>query len=290
MENKTYYDVLGVKHNCTQDDIKIAYRRIIQKYQAVFSDKTDAKMTEFMKLVNRAYDILKRPDRRAEYDERIKMSRKVKSTNHDAMRESYETFLQSQSQMNTPEAKKHAQEEFDKMKWEIDQRCGGQLNTKMMEDDMDKYLRDLGMAREMEDIENQQEKIFDNKTFNINEFNECFEKLTSGSNSVIEYTGEVAPYNASNVTILDENFAPSNKPAPKDTFLADVSGQKIDPIITHHKIKRKEEKITETDLDKLLQERELETRKIEDKSLRDYDTTTGINMYGTVEHNIDWKL
>jgi hypothetical protein len=64
------YAVLGVSRNATDAEIKSAYRELVAKYHPdrhggnPLEDLAAAKMAE----INRAYEILSNPDRRADYD------------------------------------------------------------------------------------------------------------------------------------------------------------------------------------------------------------------------------
>lgn len=61
---KNYYDVLGLKKNATQDEIKKAFRELSKKYHP---DKKDGNEEKF-KEVNEAYSILGDEKKRKEYD------------------------------------------------------------------------------------------------------------------------------------------------------------------------------------------------------------------------------
>ncbi len=67
MEKKDYYEILGVDRNATEEDIKKAYRRLAHKYHP---DKCqgDKECEERFKLINEAYETLKDPEKRANYD------------------------------------------------------------------------------------------------------------------------------------------------------------------------------------------------------------------------------
>jgi curved DNA-binding protein len=62
-----YYKVLGVSPEATPDDLKKAYRRLARKYHPDVSKERDAEAK--FKEVGEAYEVLKDPDKRAEYDQ-----------------------------------------------------------------------------------------------------------------------------------------------------------------------------------------------------------------------------
>jgi len=66
MAEKSYYDILGVKKDATEADIKKSYRKLVRKYHPDVSDapNADEKIAE----LNNAYETLRDKDKRAEYD------------------------------------------------------------------------------------------------------------------------------------------------------------------------------------------------------------------------------
>lgn len=67
MEFKDYYEILGVDEKADAQALKAAYRRLARKYHPDVSKEADA--ADRFKEVNEAYEVLKDPDKRAEYDQ-----------------------------------------------------------------------------------------------------------------------------------------------------------------------------------------------------------------------------
>ncbi len=68
---KTYYEVLGVSPEATQDEIREAYLKLARKYHP---DRTggDPAAEARLKEINNAYDTLKKPEKREEYDRMLR--------------------------------------------------------------------------------------------------------------------------------------------------------------------------------------------------------------------------
>ncbi len=67
---KTFYDILGVSKDASQDDVRKAWLALARKYHP---DRTGGHKAseEKLKAVNEAYDTLKRPEKRRQYDETL---------------------------------------------------------------------------------------------------------------------------------------------------------------------------------------------------------------------------
>ena len=67
MENKDYYETLGVKRDASQDDLKKAFRQLARKYHPDLN-KGSKESEEKFKEINEAYQVLNDPRKKAEYD------------------------------------------------------------------------------------------------------------------------------------------------------------------------------------------------------------------------------
>lgn len=67
MDFKDYYQILNVADDASADDIKKAYRKLARKYHPDVSQEQDSE--EKFKEVSEAYEVLKDPQKRAEYDQ-----------------------------------------------------------------------------------------------------------------------------------------------------------------------------------------------------------------------------
>ncbi|HAT2072282.1 TPA: DnaJ domain-containing protein [Legionella pneumophila subsp. pneumophila] len=68
--DKDYYKIMGVSQDASDKDIKMAYRKLARKYHPDISKEPDAE--ERFKEMAEAYEVLKDPKKRSEYDQYLK--------------------------------------------------------------------------------------------------------------------------------------------------------------------------------------------------------------------------
>ena len=66
MEYKDYYKIMGLKRDASQDEIKLAYRKLARKYHPDVSKEPNAEA--MFKETAEAYEVLKDPEKRAAYN------------------------------------------------------------------------------------------------------------------------------------------------------------------------------------------------------------------------------
>lgn len=68
MPKRDYYEVLGVPHGASEDDVKQAYRRLARQYHPDVSTESTKVAEEKFKELSEAYEVLADPEKRAKYD------------------------------------------------------------------------------------------------------------------------------------------------------------------------------------------------------------------------------
>jgi molecular chaperone DnaJ len=67
-ERRDYYTILGIEKDATEEEIKIAFRRLAKKYHPDLNRRDPLAKDKFIEL-KKAYDILIDPSKRKIYDE-----------------------------------------------------------------------------------------------------------------------------------------------------------------------------------------------------------------------------
>lgn len=295
MSTVNLYDVLNLTPNCSQDEIKDSYRKLVLEFHP---DRPGGD-AELFELITHAYTTLKDPIKRKEYDKLYKLS-KQSEADHFSLKESSRNYIKAQKNNIIKKSKKEQEEEFQKTFEELDIKHGIKRydEKSIPEKEAKKIYKDIKLIRKQQDIENIQEKIFEDGRFDIEKFNRAFDELHKSHNELIPHTGNPNPYNI--ITNLDTNFSSFDDYDKLYVEDEDIQSSSYSSI---HFDNNKNKKLTKKDIEKLsgttytknhnfkdetynksieekLRERDLETKKLEDRSLEDFDTDPSCGGYG----------
>ncbi|AYV77153.1 MAG: DnaJ domain protein [Barrevirus sp.] len=299
MSTVNLYDVLDVAQDCEVKEIKNAYRTLAKKFHP---DKAtgDAEMFE---LVTHAYNVLANPKSRKEYDEVYALSKQVDSSHFDLKNKAaaYYEALEKETKKKTPGESKI---DFEKAFADMDRKHGlsrdPELIDKLSEKDTKKKLRDMLIAREQDDIENIHDPIFEDGVFDLEKFNAAFDALHKGNTDLIQHSGAPSAWNSvdgfgSHFGNIDNYEALyQDEPTIGSSQYGSVKfdqGSKSKKRLTKDDVSKlsapeytKGHNYRDKDYNKSLEERmkeyEAETKKLEDREVKDFNTDPNCGGYG----------
>lgn len=180
-ERKTYYEILGVSPDSSINEIKNAYRNLMRK---MHPDKINNKkqISNYVTRINKAYDILKNPHKRMEYD-RI-LNKSFDNSDFFKLKTDFKNFINIQAVEPTTTLTKEmtpTTPTFETIK-----------EIKPTDEEILEEIGKLEILREQEYIENTPEKICDDN-LTTDKFNKIFEKQYSQMNKKI--TTDVVEFN-----------------------------------------------------------------------------------------------
>lgn len=311
MSSVNFYDVLDVSQDCTSKEIKNAYRELA----LIFHPDKPTGDPEMFGLITDAYNVLINKASRSEYDEIYALSKQAESSHFDLKSKSKDHFLALDSDVTKKKSKGEQEIEFNKIMEDMD-RKHGYKRDKTAEDPLKekktkKRLNDLQLARDQDDIENTHEKLFDR--FDLSQFNAAFDAMHKGHTELVPHVGNPLAFNLDNG--FGSNFSSIDK--YEDLYIEDdaLGNSDFGPVKLNQEPKKK---LTKTDITKIagvgyttghnykekdynksledkIRERELLTKKLDDREMEDFDTDTNCGGYGIFEQlgitnsgAIDW--
>jgi len=300
MSTVNLYDVLNVAQDSTTKEIKDAYRGLAKEFHP---DKPtgDAEMFE---LVTHAYNILVKPASRAEYDEIYALSKQVETSHFDLKTKAKDYYTALDNDVTKKKRSKDEQKiDFEKAFEDMDRKHGytrdKDVADKITEKDTTKRLRDLELAREQDYIEDMHDNLFDGGIFSLDKFNAAFDAMHKGPTELIPHSGTPMAYNLG--LGADVNFSSLDNYedlyAEDDTLGNSLYGSiKLDPGKKKKLTKEDINKISAAEytkghksgrdkdyiktLDEKLREREMETKKLDDRTMEDFDPNANCGGYG----------
>jgi curved DNA-binding protein CbpA len=244
MSSVNWYDVLNVEQDCTIEEIKKSYRKLVLKYHP---DRPTGN-SDLFELINDAYQILGNNKNRESYDEAFLLANSS-NTNHKDMKANFTNYHEAVKKSLTNEDKDMAKINFEKGFKDFD----AIHNYKRTDDDENKIsakealemVEDLKQSRYDEKIEDLPEELFSKDSFDHGKFNEAWEKMNKGPLEMVEHTGNPEAFVSgdmayssfqgfdslydntnSEIGLAGENYAPlnlNNSKSGKKITASDVS-------------------------------------------------------------------
>lgn len=303
MSTVNLYDVLNVSQEAQIKDIKDAYRKLVKEFHP---DKLNGDESMF-ELITHAYNILINPVSRMEYDEIYTLSKTLDNSHFDLKMKSEDFFKSMETDVTKKKLlnKEDQKEELDKIFEEMDRKHGYNRNKEFSnpldEEDINRRLRDLELARENDDIESMHEQIFDTD-LDIEKFNAAFDMMHKTQHEMIPHQGNPEAWDFSksnNVSVLSSGFTSidnyDNLYAEDNDIGNSVYGSIKTDNKKNNKLKKsdinnlnspqytKRHNYKEENYDKLLEqkmkERDLETKKYESRTFDDFNTDPSCGGY-----------
>lgn len=289
MASVNLYNVLNLKESCDKQSIKDAYRKLVKKYHPDKGGDID-----LYELITHAYNILINQESRKEYDATLKLSN---DTQHDfsLLKKQFDEFRTAQQ--NDTKDKSDLKKEFNKAFQEFDQKHGFQrdeVGVELPAWDAKQRMSDLEMTREQEDIENTQDQIFNsNEKFDEKKFNEVWNRLhQNGVSDMIVHDGNPLPWGIED-ELIGAKYGEDNlyEETPDQIFCHRYSSIEQPKKIKKLKDLKKLNTVLDTNeepspeeykdlLADRIRQRDLETKKIADMDMEDFDNDQTMGGYG----------
>lgn len=303
MSSINYYDVLNINEQSTQKEIIRAYKKLVQHYHPDKGGDPD-----LFELITDAYNILSNKEKRDEYDKLTKLKKQT-VTSHEKLKDNFNDYLNELTDKPvSPEEKLLAQKEFEREFEKLDSKRGYNRSIedecRITKKNADRLLNDLELVRAQQMIEDETERLFDEgEKFNLTKFNEVFDRLkekeVENDNKALaelgrmETWGEVqgsSHYTKFGLDDEDEldndtnQFCSLNRLENNSNTLTKEEITKIKSnkhttanYVNNHNYK---DKNYESNLEKLIEQRNNETMMYENMEKDDFNTDSNMGGFG----------
>lgn len=273
------YDVLNVPHDAETKAIKIAFGKLVKIYHP---DKPNGN-AEIFELITHAYNVLSNTTSRADYDQFYKLS-KESIVDHQSMKDRSEAYYKALETSEAVKPKEVAMKEFND---EMDGLRSKFKPVKITTEDITNMHDDLLLSREQDEIELSHEELFKDGKFDRVKFNEAFDMYFGGNNTAMTPYEEIDSY-ATNKDdfFMDIDFS---KPVARTNI---TKSQVKNMNTSSSKYNTNNDKLSESDFDRLLRERESQTGELMQFGLEDYkneiDKFGVFNNLGLSMNSLQW--
>jgi len=301
MSTVNLYDVLDISPESTIKEIKEAYRKLAKEFHP---DKPNGN-SEMFELVTHAFNILSNGGSRREYDKLYKANEQS-GGDHHTRASSAKQYYDSQESDTKKRPKEKINEDFKMAMMEMDRKRGYKRSDthekEIPEKDFSKRWNDKELERRQEEIEYTPDELFDPKhPVDWAKFNDAFDKMYGQSHSLIPHDGNPNAFN-----MMDGKFGSSFTPLDKiddtfadedpDTDLGNSMFSSIKAFEPRRKLSKsdvhtlkgadytkghnKMDKDFNKTLEQRMRERDMDTRKFDERTMEDFDPDDSCGGYG----------
>jgi len=190
MASLNWYEVLGVKSECSKEDIKKAYKRLILKCHP---DRPGGD-EELFGLITEAYTVLSNDANRAEYDKSYKNAI-AEDEEYNALKQKASEYMKAQKSKVTQTEK----DQFRQMFEELNKKHGydpKKAQDKITVGETKKTMEQIVAERTKQEMEVKPEMLFDpSERFDNDKFQEAFKLMNKTSTELIRHNGNPSAWN-----------------------------------------------------------------------------------------------
>tara|TARA_Y100000780_G_scaffold232524_1_gene265146 strand:- start:291 stop:1286 length:996 start_codon:yes stop_codon:yes gene_type:complete len=294
MSTVNWYDVLNVEQDCTQEEIKKSYRKLVLKYHP---DQPDGD-ADLFELINDAYQIIGNSKNRKDYDEAYNITT-ASQMDHQSLKSNFENYKTGMKTDVLAEDKDTAKINFQKDFEEFDAKHGYNRNIEkevMDKDEVKNMVMDLEQTRKDDDIETLPQELFSQGAFDPAKFNEAWDKMNKGPLEMIHHEGNPDAFIGGDASytslesgydklyddgeIESDSFGPVKfNPSMSKKKLTSKDIEKMTGASYYNKHDKLDENYSKT-LEEKMRERELEGNKFSKMSVTDFSQDTSMGGYG----------
>lgn len=294
MKSVDLYEVLNIEKTATKKEIIQAYRTLVKKYHP---DKPTGN-ADLFELINHAFDVLTNEEKKRKYDEMEKMSEKVNKT-HEQIKNEYKTYKELQDNSEIKKTKEQAEldynaelllldekRKFDRKQYEEEQK------NKITTEELTSLEQDLILEREQDEIEYQPDNLFQNKQFNLDQFNKMWE-VANSKNNALTVSNDQSAFNQENDFVScntdydllygndNGEYSGVNFNNPLDTLTIDDL-KEIDNVESSYSSHNKDRGSDDykKSLEELMKEREQESEKLMNMTFSEFNTDIEKDGFG----------
>lgn len=306
------YDVLDISQDASLKDIKAAYRKLVKEFHP--DTGGDAEMFE---LITRAYTVLSNKKSREEYDTITQLSEQSHKV-HLSRKSGFDDFIKAQEVDVKKRPKGEAEKDFQRAMSDMDKKRGyrrGEMDGGLDAKTTNLKYEDLMRIREQEDIENTHDQLFDGPV-DAAQLNALWDKTYGGPMALIPHSGKPEAFNAisgdigtsfSTLDRYDDLYDDGDDETMGNSMFSSIKQSDTIKKVTRKDIEglkkatyTDEHNQIDDDYEKMvadrLRERELDTKKFDERVPDDFDADDDCGGYGIFKplglknsSNISWN-